>query len=310
METEKASRIPNKPVCPLTGSRDVIHLYDAVDHACSREVFGIWKDRSSGILFTHPAPDKSEIGRYYEMENYLSHDSEQPGFTASVYGTIRRIMLGKKWRMLRPFPDTGSEAVKLLDIGCGTGEFMKYGIKTRPALIAHGVEPSEAASQKARKLSDKIRVFPDIHSIPEKTSYHLITAWHALEHIHELKELMHTAADRLHNNGLFCVALPNHTSWDARHYGPDWAAYDVPRHLWHFSPEAFTDFAATFGFRLQKTFRLPFDPFYVCLLSERAGNSGLIRLVKAGVKASVSTAVSLMQRNRSSSLVYILRKQS
>ena len=112
----------------------------------------------------------------------------------------------------------------------------------------------------------------------------------------------------LKDEGALLIAVPNQISTDAKHYGADWAAWDVPRHLWHFTPETMKRFAEKHGFKVIKTIPMPLDGFYVSMLSEqRMGHKvSFLRGFWQGLCAWVS---SWGHKERSSSLIYVLKKQ-
>ncbi len=307
MQTEAEHKI--KPVCPLTGSAETRFICHAVDTACSGETFEIWEDTASGIRFTHPAPGPDEIGRYYEFDAYLSHGTEHAGITGKLYASVRNMMLSRKYRMLNPLPSVSeSSSFRMLDIGCGDGTFAGYCAQKNPDWEIFGVEPSASAAETAKQRVGNLQLYTSAQDVPADKPFHLVTAWHALEHIHDLNDMMRHVHNLLEPNGIFCVALPNFRSRDCERYKNSWAAYDVPRHLWHFSPEAFTAFARKHGFTLLRKHRLPFDPFYVSLLSEPSERSFIRRGFSAGFAATASTISSLADIDRSSSVTYVLKK--
>jgi hypothetical protein len=101
---------------------------------------------------------------------------------------------------------------------------------------------------------------------------------------------------------------PNCTSLDAKIYKEEWAAYDVPRHLYHFTPK---DIDALFLKHDLKVFRvLPmvFDSFYVSMLSEKikTGKTNILRSTWNGFRSNMSA---IKTGKTYSSQIYLIRKK-
>ena len=106
--------------------------------------------------------------------------------------------------------------------------------------------------------------------------------------------------------GLLIIAVPNYTSFDARYYGPDWAAYDVPRHLWHFAPASILRLVR--GVTCVSKRSMPFDSYYVSLLSEKYRNSGLPGRLRGMWNALRSNMMAMFRPSRASSVIYVFQK--
>jgi SAM-dependent methyltransferase len=212
-------------------------------------------------------------------------------------------MLQKKLGIIKKA--TGLNEGSLLDIGSGTGYFP--GTMKKAGWDAIGIEINRKARDFSRatfglEVSDPAF----IGEIPSK-SHDCITMWHVLEHFNDPFRYMNEISRILKNDGTCIIALPNCNSFDADHYGNKWAAWDVPRHLWHFNPDSFKKFAATTGFEIIGMKRLPFDVFYISILSERI--SGSRRPFFPGILNGFRWwFLSLFSLKRTSSLVYILKK--
>ena len=135
----------------------------------------------------------------------------------------------------------------------------------------------------------------------------MITAWHVVEHLPDPRVFFEQALKSLADNGKLFVALPNYNSWDANKYGAMWAAYDVPRHLWHFSPKGLISMAKDCGFETEKTYPLRLDAYYVSLLSEQNRQSKFTWL-KAFWSGWRSNWAAKQSKNYSS-LIYVLQKR-
>lgn len=274
------------------------------DNFATRETFEIFQCGKCNFSFTQDFPAESEIGRYYDSSEYISHTDTQKGIINRLYHLARVIALKTKSRLVTG-NSTCSER-KLLDVGCGTGYFLNRMKELKWDVV--GIEQSlEVREQVKRKFA--IEPFPSEYLFEiKKESFNAITMWHVLEHVEHLNETMSTLHNVLKDDGTLFIALPNKASSDAFHYASEWAAYDVPRHLWHFSPNDFTKLAKKHGFVLNTIKPMYFDAFYISMLSEKNKKTPLASLVGM-LKGSFFFLCSLLNIKRCSSLVYVLRKQ-
>jgi len=234
------------------------------DHYGSGEFFGIQRCSCCGLLFTNPRPQPSEMGVYYKSGMYISHTDKAKGFTGRLYHWVKQEMLRSKLRMLKNH--TVGEGLRLLDYGCGTGSFALAAKNAGFAVF--GYEPDPAAAELGRKKG--IDVFErEGEAIGAKARFDVISLWHVLEHLHRFPGIIDDFREALSDRGLLLIALPMADSADARHYREYWAAWDVPRHLVHFTPATIENKLSDHGFRLEKRYPLVFDSFYVSLLSEK-----------------------------------------
>jgi 2-polyprenyl-3-methyl-5-hydroxy-6-metoxy-1,4-benzoquinol methylase len=272
------------------------------DFYVSGERFPLMKCAGCGFRMTGSAPGATSIGRYYQSEEYVSHSNTRNGFTNRVYHLVRTIMLERKYKLVEK--SSGQPSGSLLDIGAGTGYFLQSMLKKGWKIT--GTEKSvDARNFAAEKWGIQLLPEDGLWSIPE-SSFDVITLWHVMEHLHDLEKYWRKLTGLIKPSGSLIIALPNPDSADAGHYREYWAAWDVPRHLWHFSPENIRQIAEKYGFILQNTFRMPFDAFYVSILSEKYRKSAFPVLKGLGM-GTLSWLASISNKHKSSSLIYVFR---
>lgn len=288
--------------CPVCNSGDISHYLRCSDHFLSRDEFDLFKCSSCGFIFTQDHPDEKNSGKYYESDEYASHNDNK-GISGILYNASRKIMFRKKLRLIRKV--AGLNNGRLLDIGSGSGHFLA-GMKNA-GWDTSGIEINEKArKQSASKFGLEV-LEPHLISTLKQECFDCITLWHVLEHFHDPFTYTNEIRRLLKPGGVCIVALPNCSSYDALHYGAYWAAYDVPRHLWHFNSDTFMKFSAKAGLKLTEIHSLPLDVFYISMLSEKYKGTRLYFL--RGILRSLWFSLrSLFYKNRSSSLVYIVRK--
>ncbi len=230
------------------------------DYFKSGEEFSLIWNEKWNCFETHPKPSESEIGKYYESENYISHQKKPSSLKDIVYNLVRNYMLKKKMGWLKNV----SKGNKLLDVGCGIGEFIKIASKFNFEVT--GIEPNAKARKFANK--NKLEVVESLSSLKNK-KFDIVTLWHVLEHLHHPDAFLHEIKNFLNEEGMVCIAVPNFNSYDAKYYKNYWAAYDVPRHLFHFSKASIHKLAEENNFKIIKTYPLKFDSYYVAMLSEK-----------------------------------------
>ena len=290
-------------VCPLCSSEKTGLQYSCVDHFASGKNFAVFKCSQCGFLFTQDYPDENEIAEYYESDSYISHNDEAEGFSNKLYRVARSLMMHRKKKLIRNI--TRLKTGTLLDIGSGTGYFA--GTMKKSGWQAKGIEINERARKFSISHFGLDVATPDKVSSVDSNSFDCITLWHVLEHFYDPLTYI-SEIYRLLKPGAACIiALPNCSSFDAEHYRQFWAAWDVPRHLWHFNPETFSLFSEKTGFMLEDLRILPLDVFYISQLSEKYRGSSL-PFIKGISKAAYFSILSFFKKKRSSSVVYILRK--
>ena len=268
------------------------------DHFLSKETFELVETEVPGVLKTSPIP--SDLGRYYESKDYISHHQDSGSLKEKIYKKLQKVNLNFKRNILaKELPKDAN----VLDYGCGAGEFLKY-IETD--FTTFGYEPSTAARQLAIQKFTKTKVINDLSVIADQ-SLDAITLWHVLEHIDNQDDILNLFHNKLKPNGLLIIAVPNHTSYDAKRYKEFWAAYDVPRHIYHFSKNGMGILMNNEKWNLKYTRPLLLDSFYISMLSEKYKKSPIFWL-KGFIFGAISN-FKAVKTGEFSSLIYVIGKK-
>ena len=288
--------------CPICGGGDFVPFLLATDHTVSKESFNLTTCAACGFCVTNPRPTQSTIGKYYESKNYISHTNATNSLQDRTYQLVRKRAIRTKHKQIAQFKPQGT----ILDMGCGTGEFLAY--LRGKGYTVRGIEPNLAAREQAIS-NHALDVVPDIDRIPPSEQFQTITLWHVLEHVYDVKDTLKKLHARMPTGGLLVIAVPDRESWDAQHYGANWAAYDVPRHLSHFRRRDIGQLLSDQGFQLVKTRRMWFDAAYVSILSERnGGTSQWAAMLKGVLMGITSNIVAVLSSRPASSSLYFARK--
>ena len=291
--------------CPICSGNIFKPFISCVDYTVSRETFQVAQCEECGFRFTNPRPDENAIGKYYESEEYISHSGTSRGVVNKIYGMVRNYTIGQKVKLInKQFLNPKLPIRNVLDIGCGTGEFLNA--CKQNGWNVTGIEPSEVARKHAKENFGIEPLAPEkLFEISEK-KFNVITMWHVLEHVHQLHKTIEQINKILADDGVLIVAVPNCNSFDAKKYGEHWAAWDLPRHIYHFTKKDIEKLFSRFGFKLQEVLPMKFDSYYVSLLSEKykTGSSNLIAGFFSGLKSNLNAR----GENGYSSQIYILKK--
>ena len=292
--------------CPSCGHTHFSNDIVCKDYTYSKKPFQLVSCYSCGLLFTNPRPDEKCIGVYYDNPEYVSHTDTNEGLLFRLYRIVKSYTLGKKRLLLEGL----SSSKTVLDYGAGSGDFSNE-------LASNGwdvssFEPDANARQLIRKKNGSIELVDSLGSLKTK-SKSIIALWHVLEHVHRLQETVQQFQRILTDDGKLVIAVPNHTSYDAEFYQENWAAYDVPRHLYHFNPSTIESLMESQGFKLVDMKPMWFDSYYVSLLSEKnSSNGGFLKSAigwgRAFIIGSISNLKALDETKKCSSVTYIFEK--
>lgn len=289
--------------CPVCEGKDFTPFLTCTDFFVSGEKFQLKKCNSCGFKITENIEEEENIDRYYQSDEYISHSNTSKGLVNTIYHKVRKYMLGQKRKLVEK--NFSEKQASILDVGTGTGFFLNE-MKLH-GWEASGTEKSSDARQFV-KSNFNLDVFPteQLYHFQEN-SFDVVSLWHVLEHVHQIEPYMKAFHKVLKKDGKLIIAVPNNSSYDAGHYREYWAAYDVPRHIWHFAPKQMSRFGQQFGFILSEIRPMPFDSFYVSLLSEKYKKSKFA-FVKGIFHGTVSWFISTFKPARCSSLIYVFEK--
>ncbi|WP_289043769.1 class I SAM-dependent methyltransferase [uncultured Olleya sp.] len=270
------------------------------DYSVSGEVFQLIQNESYGFLETIPKPSIAKLPEYYQTEDYISHTDSKRNLFEKVYHSIREVSLKRKLKLINSFK---TDQKNLLDFGCGTGDFLKTALNN--GWNVSGIEPNSEARSIANSKTKQSVLDSEGVKTYKKHSFDVITLWHVLEHIPNLESQISILKDLLKPNGVLIIAVPNYKSYDANHYKQFWAAYDVPRHLWHFDKKSISKLFLSINMTVQNIKPMVFDSYYVSLLSEKykKGSMNLFSAFWTGFRSNAKAKRS----GEYSSLIYVLK---
>lgn len=266
------------------------------DYFKSQEKFELVWDEAYQIFKTQPQPDAKEIGKYYDSEAYISHSNQIKNLMDLAYGVAKQLMLKKKLNWVNSLV---KKKASILDIGCGTGDVLWLLQKNK--FEVQGIEPNA----KARKIAQEkdLQIHADLQEV--KDTFDLISMFHVLEHVHDPFSYVEDLHQYLNSDAYVMVAVPNFNSYDANYYQEHWAAFDVPRHLFHFSAYGIKKLFQERGFLFIEQKPLILDAYYVSLLSEKyKGSNSKLKALQVAWKSNSLARTS----NEWSSHLYVFKK--
>ncbi|MEO6284566.1 MAG: class I SAM-dependent methyltransferase [Dyadobacter sp.] len=292
--------------CPVCNKSSFSNYLNVEDYTVSHREFTIQQCNSCYFLFTNPRPPEEEIGAYYQSQDYISHHDDAKDVMSKIYTSVRDYTIGQKVKMINAL---SSKKGVLLDIGCGTGNFVDA-IK-EDGWKVFGTEPDSGAREVASKRVGA-SVFQNIQTAElQDKKFDVITLWHVLEHVHQLNETLGWLTTHLTENGTMIIAVPNPQSFDALKYGRFWAAYDVPRHLYHFTKGSMKQLVEKHHMYIEKILPMWFDSFYVGMLSTKYKGKkiNLVDSVRTGIVSNWKGKSDSSETLNTSSLIYVINKK-
>jgi SAM-dependent methyltransferase len=296
----KIENLEHCPVCKEKAKN--IQKLNARDFTVTNEIFNIVECLECGFIFTNPRPVQSEIGKYYESSQYISHTNAKETLFDKAYHLVRKYALKGKIKLINTYANNNRS---ILDYGSGTGAFLES--CSNNSWKVTGIEPSKNARNEAKKIKG-ITIYETIDELNEDAKFQIITLWHVLEHIHQLNETVESLKNNLNQEGRLIIAVPNLRSKDAEVYKENWAAFDVPRHLYHFDKESMNKLMENHGLQIEKIIPMWFDSFYVSMISTKY-KYGKTKIIEAFIIGLWSNINAYFNKKEYSSLIYVVRKK-
>lgn len=287
--------------CPICNGINNTFWREGIDHNVSNDLFKIVECNDCGFRFTNPIPTENTIGNYYKTSNYISHSGTKKGIINKIYHIVRQRAIKSKEQLISL--NCISNEKKLLDIGCGTGDFLAF-CKTKKWQV-EGLEPDEDARRIAKE-KNQLTLF-DLNyltSIPDD-SVDVITMWHVLEHVYNLNDDIKQYKRILKPGGTLIVAVPNCSSYDASYYKEHWAALDLPIHLYHFQPKNIEQLFNNHSMKMSEILPMKYDSYYISMISEKYKGGNILSGFWRGF---ISNMKSKKVKNTYSSQIYIIKK--
>lgn len=287
--------------CPVCSGSNLVNSLVVKDHSVSQETFNIMACNNCTFQFTNPRPDEDSIGKYYQSEDYISHSDKANTPINFLYKLARKYSLGRKRNLINKI--SKDNRGRILDYGCGTGYFLNT--MQEDGWTTFGIEPNKEARKIASK---KIKVKENIEELNLKNKkFDVITLWHVLEHIHNVNDTIKVLKSKLKEKGKLVIAVPNIDSYDNQLFEENWAAYDVPRHLYHFDQESMRTLMLKHGLKVKKIYPMKLDAYYISLLSNKyqTRKNQYLKSIITGYK---SNSYAKNNDTNYSSLIYIIKK--
>jgi len=288
--------------CPICNNIEFSNFLKTKDYFYSKKEFTIQECLSCGFRFTNPRPQESKLNSYYDSENYLSYSSQKRGLLPCFYNLIKNYSIRKKYNFIKKLTSGNS----ILDIGSGSGEFLNYFNKKNWQTL--GIEPNKYARDYSSTTYSLDIQDETYISIIKDNSFDIITLWHVLEHVPNLNERILQVKRILKDTGVIIIAVPICNSFDAKHYNKYWAAYDVPRHFYHFTQSSITKLMEKHKLSISKIIPLVFDSFYISMVSEKY-KSGSLKLINSLLIGLSSNLSAYFGTKDYSSLIFVIKKQ-
>ena len=287
--------------CPICNNSEFVEFLKTQDYFLTNQKFTIEQCSVCGFKLTNPRPILEDLPQYYDSTEYISHSNADKGLINKIYQIVRAHALKGKSKLIRKYIKAG----QILDIGCGTGEFLNT--MQQSNFMVTGIEPNQDARKQA-KQNFGLAVYDetDINGLPKK-HFKVITLWHVLEHVYYLNKRISQIRELITEDGILIVALPNPSSWDAKHYGKFWAAYDCPRHLYHFDQPSVKKIFNNHGFEVVNQKPMYFDSFYVSMLSEKYKQNKL-QFLNGLTNGLISNISAIFNQGNYSSIIYVLKQ--
>lgn len=254
-ETGRAGSLPEgTPLpCNLCGSTNKEYVGSRDEHRYGlASGFRLVRCTECNLVYLDPRPAPDEMPAYYPPEYQEAMREVARDVRKSRIGRIAIQMIRRN--RVAPLPAPG----RVLDVGCASGDYLLA--LRREGWDVHGIEIDDGAAEYAReKLGLPVRTgraeealsgFPDDH-------FEAVTMWHVLEHLYDPAQALREVHRILKPGGTLLLELPNLKSWSAYLFGRQWFPLEIPRHLFHYTPESLTALLTKTGFQVRRLTSVP-----------------------------------------------------
>jgi len=286
-------KLVDESLCPLSGEAGDIAIPSVADAFFGTE--GAWRYRRNprtGHLWLDPRPANEDIGELYRT--YYTHQDPSSKGAPSVWEQAMALVQARRLgyrqpqrvraaaRMVALLPSVADAAMMeimripasqgghVLDVGCGSGAFLKR--MRNAGWQTTGVEPDPRAALRVRELLGA-QVFSSIEELEAHGGrFDLITLSHVIEHVPDPLDTLRRLALLLAPNGRLVITTPNAKSLGARLFGAHWRGLEPPRHFNVFSPESMGEAMQRAGLTIEQLSthaRLARGIFYLSVLARR-----------------------------------------
>lgn len=285
-------KLVDESLCPVSGEPGEVAIRSVRDAFFGTE--GDWRYRRNprtGHLWLDPRPADEDIGELYRT--YYTH--EKPSSEAgSVWQQAQALVQARRLgypppksasttaRLVAMMPSVADAAIMepmripasqtghVLDVGCGSGAFLKRmhaaGWRTT------GMEPDPHAALRVRDLLGS-PVFGSIEEVESSGQrFDLITLSHVIEHVPDPIDTLRRLAALLVPTGRLLITTPNSKSLGARLFGSHWRGLEPPRHFNVFSPHSLAEAMERAQLTIEQVSthsRLARGIFYLSVLARR-----------------------------------------
>ena len=294
-----SDRLEKLDICPVCGSQNNKVLESGLVDLMSKPVTGPWVMQSCadcGIAYLSPRPDRDSISDAYR--HYYTHTSDKDNLLHSSLRSIKNYLSGKYYAVASNsggfldhivylfikaiFPlslyfdaksshifNTKRQPGRLLDVGCGNGEFLRFADRYGWHVV--GVDFDESAVSEAKSSGIDVRL-GDIHVIDSDERFDFISLSHVIEHVYDPVDLLHSCFDMLNEGGVLWLETPNIESLGYALYNSNWRGLEAPRHIMLFNQATLRQMLLQSGFKLIEQKNHGLSGLYMGMSSEKLLN--------------------------------------
>lgn len=240
--TGPAARLPACILCGTARARKIVEQPAARYFART-----IYTCDACSLAFVHPQPSDEELARVYSSTTYFEQHSDTPEKQPGQERADVRVGILSKF--LRGNPALAERRPRVLDIGPGTGEFMRT--VSAAGWSAQGLEATaEWAKSLARQTGLRVDASWSLAAFEDPEPFDVISMWEVIEHYRDPLAEVTGARRRLKPGGWLAISTPNLGSFRGRVYGPRWRGFTEGfEHLFFFSPRSLRAVLERAGFQ-------------------------------------------------------------